>query len=112
MVADGTIRVLPFSVLAAGGEAFHVMFPLHSRTASPEMVGTLMTRLLDTISEAVAERGDVSSGDVLQAVAMTLAVRAQVVDAPPDAAARVAEQLLADALAAVADARPLAAGQS
>lgn len=106
------MKVLPFSVLTASGEAFKVMFPLHPQTVSPDLVGSLTTRLLDTISDVVSQRPGVSGGDVLQAIAMALAVRAQVIDAPPLAAARVAEQLLADALAAVAESRAMASGRS
>lgn len=111
-MTERTIKVLPFTVLTAGGESFQAMFPLHPQTVSPDVVGALTTRLLDTISEVVADRPGASGGDVLQAVAMTLAVRAQVIDAPPQAAARVAEQLLGDALAAVAEARALPGGRS
>lgn len=106
------MKVLPFSVLAASGESFQVMFPLHPQTASPDLVGMLTSRLLDTISATLRDHPGSSSGDVLQAVAMALAVRAQVVDAPPQAAARVAEGLLADALGAVAESRRMSAGRA
>ncbi len=106
------LKVLPFSVLAAGGESFIAMFPLHRQTVSPEFVGRLTTALLDTISDAVDRGSAVCDGDVLQAMAMALAVRAQVINAPPGAGARVAEHLVANALAAVAEARPTPAGRS
>lgn len=106
------VKVLPFSVIAAGGDAFTAAFPLHDRTASPEFVGRLTTALLDTISDTIGTVPSASDGDVLQALAMALAVRTEVVDAPPGAGGRVAAQLLATALAAVAEARPMVAGRS
>ncbi len=106
------MKILPFSVLSASGKPFRVMLPLHPQTVSPELVGDLATRLLNTISDAVAERPGVSAGDVLQAVALTLAVRSQVIQAPPQAAARVAEQLVATALNAVEESQTVDSGRS
>lgn len=105
-------RVLPFSVLAAGGESFTAMFPLHVQTVSPEFVGRLTTALLGTVSETLEGAFGPSDGDVLQALALALAVRTRVIDAPAGAGARVAGQLLATALTAVAEARSNPAGRS
>ena len=41
----------------------------------------MITALLEALSHEVEGRQDVSDGDVLQALAMTLAVRARMVDA-------------------------------
>jgi len=75
------MKTLLFTALTSGGQAFDVNFPLHPQTRSADAVSEMITALLETLSHHVEGRQDVSDGDVLQALAMTLAVRARMVDA-------------------------------
>ena len=70
---------LPYTALTSSGDAFDIEFPLHPLTRSSEAVGAMITGLLETLSRYVESEGDVSDGDVLQALAMALAVRARIV---------------------------------
>ena len=74
---------LQFVAVTSGGRAFDIEFPLHPQTRSPETVSDLVTRLLGAISD-VTGGGDVSDGDILQALAMTSAIRGRMIDARPD----------------------------
>jgi len=88
------VKNLLFSALTSGGRAFDIAFPLHSQTRSPEAVSEMITRLLETLSAQVQARKDISDGDVLQALAMTLAVRAKMVDAAPDSTLTLVQELV------------------
>ncbi|MGR8920095.1 MAG: hypothetical protein ACU85V_10770 [Gammaproteobacteria bacterium] len=97
-------RLLPFTAHTATGDRFDVAFPLHADTGSARTVGLLLERLLETLSDAV-EDADVSNGDVLQALAMTLAIRAGMIHAAPELTGRIARELLEQALEAISEAR-------
>ena len=91
------MRTLLFTALTAKGRAFDVAFPLHPQTRSPDAVSGLITALLEAVSRNVEGRNDVSDGDVLQALAMTLAVRARMVDADPMSTKSLIDDLIDDA---------------
>jgi len=80
-VAKVAHEVLQFVALTSGGRAFDIEFPLHPQTQSAAAVSDLVTRLLDIISELAKDRTDVSDGDILQALAMTSAIRGRMLDA-------------------------------
>ena len=71
---------LQFVAVTSGGRAYDIEFPLHPETRSAESVSDLVTRLLAVISEHAQGRGDVSDGDILQALAMTSAIRGRMLE--------------------------------
>jgi len=84
---------LGFTAVIDSGQAFETDFPLHSHTRSAEGVSDLITALLATISQTLAGRRDLSDGDVLQALAMTLAICARMSSAKPESTASLIEDL-------------------
>ena len=73
-------EVLQFVALTSSGRAFDIEFPLHPQTQSAAAVSDLVSRLLAVISEHAEGRSDVSDGDILQALAMTSAIRGRMLD--------------------------------
>lgn len=73
-------EVLQFVAVTTGGRAFDIEFPLHPQTQSAPVVSDLVTRLLEVISEHAKNRTDVSDGDILQALAMTGAIRGRMLE--------------------------------
>ena len=68
-------NLLQFVAVTSGGRAYDIEFSLHPETRSAQSVSDLVTRLLAVISEHAQGRDDVSDGDILQALAMTSAIR-------------------------------------
>ena len=95
---------LQFVAVTSSGRAYDIDFPLHPETRSGHSVSELVTSLLAAISGHAERRDDVSDGDILQALAMTLAIRGRMIAADPDEIERLIVQLLASAQAAVASA--------
>ena len=95
---------LQFVAVTSSGRAYDIDFPLHPETRSGSSVSELVTRLLAGISEHAQQRDDVSDGDILQALAMTLAIRGRMIAADPDEIERLIHQLLVTAQSAVASA--------
>ena len=73
---------LPFSAKTATGDHYDIEFPLHEETANAVRVRQLLAELLATIDKDIALSGGLSNGDVLQAAAMAMAVRARMIHAP------------------------------
>jgi len=92
------MRPLPYRVETATGDTLDITFPLHSDTASPVRVNQLLTAILDTIDQDIKMCGETGNGDVLQAAAMALAVRARMIHAPTNVTAELSSQLLGEAL--------------
>ena len=88
------MKHLKYSALTSGGRAFDIEFPLHPQTRSPEAVSSMITGLLEALTTQVQAQGDISDGDVLQALAMTLAVRARMVDAAPESTLTLVQNLV------------------
>lgn len=105
-------QTLEFTAITASGTAYAIDFPLHPDTRSAEAVSVLMTRLLDCVSEVVDARRDLSDGDVLQALAMTLAIRARMTSNRSETVASLVETLFRDAHAAACEAQPFVAGRA
>lgn len=105
-------QTLEFTAITASGTAYQIDFPLHPQTRSPEGVSVLMTRMLDCVSQVLEERRDLSDGDVLQALAMTLAIRARMTSSQADTVAALVEALFRDAHQAASEAMPFAAGRA
>ena len=81
---------LDYTAVTSGGRAFDMHFPLHPPPAA----------------EAV------SDGDILQALAMAMAVRARMIDAPPASALRLMHELVDTAYAAALKAEDYPTGRS
>lgn len=95
---------LPYRVETATGETLDFTFPLHPDTGSAVVVSQLLSALLKVLDTELKLHGNVSNGDVLQAASMALAVRVRMIHAPTEQTAPLAEQLLAGALEAAAEA--------
>ena len=54
----------------------------------------MITRLLGTLTDKVQAQKHTSNGDILQALAMTLAVRARMVDASPSSTLALVQELV------------------
>ncbi|MEX0760607.1 MAG: hypothetical protein WD100_13585 [Tistlia sp.] len=96
---------LPYSVTTRSGTTIDFSFPLHEETGSPVQVNHLVTRLLGALDGEIRTLGEVSNGDVLQALTIATAARAAMIEAPIDSSVRLLEQLLGKALAAAAQGR-------
>ena len=106
------MNTLQFTAITSSGRAYDIEFPLHPQTRSPEAVSSLITDVLAAISTALEKGGDVSDGDVLQSLAMVLAIRARMVDAHPESAAALLKSLLDEAFNAVEEARTYQAARA
>lgn len=95
------MRPLPYRVETATGDVLDITFPLHNDTGSPMRVDQLLSAILNAVDQDIKLCGETGNGDVLQALAMALAVRARMIHAPEDVTAKLAQQLLATATTAV-----------
>ncbi|TAD87141.1 MAG: hypothetical protein EAZ99_18575 [Alphaproteobacteria bacterium] len=91
---------MPYRATTATGDVLDFRFPLHPETGSPMRVNQLVSQLLATLDRELKLLGEVGNGDVLQAVAMTLAVRAAMIHAPREQTAQLAFELARRALEA------------
>lgn len=99
---------LPFRARTATGTVLDIVFPLHADTGDARCLGALVSALLDTVDAAVTGSDAPSNGDVLQALAMTLALRAAMIEAPAGLSATLARDLFEQALEAAQAARAAA----
>lgn len=97
------MKKLPFRARTATSDTFDIEFPLHSETGDPVKVGQLIAVLQNAIDSEMAITGETSNGDVLQAVAMTMAIRIGMIHAPIETSAQLARHLLNSSLDAMAD---------
>jgi hypothetical protein len=105
-------QLLKFVAVTSGGQGFDIAFPLHPETRSAEAVSDLITDLLATISRHASGASDLSSGDILQALAMTLAIRGRMLDADMSTIETLIGQLNGAAWQAVNTAEPFATGRA
>lgn len=105
-------QILQFIAVTSGGRAYDIEFGLHPETRSAQSVSDLVTRLLETISTHAQGREDVSDGDILQALAMTSAIRGRMLDGDQDQVASLTAQLYRRAWDAVSSARSYAAARA
>jgi hypothetical protein len=106
---------LEYTAVTSSGRALDIRFPLHPETTSRAQVAELLTHTLQAINAPVEQGaatpdGPISDGDILQALAMALAVRARMIDAKPATCLRLMHELVDTAYAAAlkADAYPAA----
>ena len=95
---------LPYRVETRTGDCFDIDFPLHPATDDPVRTTQILSAVLEAIDRDIDIVGPAGNGDVLQAVAMALAVRATMIHAPVDTTAGLARDLLQTALTAAGEA--------
>ena len=95
------MKRLPYRARTAMGDTYDIDFPLHADTGDAVRVGQLASVLLDAIEKDIAIAGDISNGDVLQAMALAMAIRAGMIHAPSSVSSALAKQLLTTALEAM-----------
>jgi hypothetical protein len=105
-------QVLKFIAVTSGGRAYDIDFALHPQTQSANAVSDLVTRLLEVISEHAEGRTDVSDGDILQALAMTSAIRGRMLEGDQDQIATLNRLLQEQAWTAVSAANGYTAGRA
>ena len=96
---------LPYEVKTATGEKIAFDFPLHAETQSAMRVSQLLDAVSVTLDRDLRVLGNTANGDVMQALAMLLAVRAAMLHAPFEVGQQLAVDLAATALAAAGQAR-------
>ncbi len=95
---------MPYRALTATGERLDIEFPLHAETGSAIRVHQMLDVLLAVLDRDIGATGTTSNGDVLQALAMAMAIRAAIIHAPKRVTDQLARDLLAGALTALEDA--------
>lgn len=96
---------LPYTVTTRSGTRIDFSFPLHEETGSAVQVHQLVSRILGTLDGEIRALGEVSNGDVLQALSIALAARAAMIEAPMDSSVRLLQALLGTVLPAAAQGR-------
>lgn len=96
---------LPYRYQSPTGDAISFNFPLHDQTGSATRVHQLLDRILHVLNHEVGLLGDTQNGDLLQALAMALAVRTELIPADPELTHRLARELTNQALSALPEAR-------
>lgn len=74
---------LPYRATTSTGNQFDFEFPLHEETVSAVTVSNLLNAMLATLDREIRLVGQVGNGDVLQALAMALAVRTRILPGDP-----------------------------
>ncbi len=104
-------RTLPFTAVQPGAVR-QINFPLHALTVDEEDVAGLLEALLDSMTEQIRVRENVSDGDLLQALCMALAIRMHMVEAAPPAVRALVSEILEQADDAVAESVIAPAGRA
>lgn len=104
-------KVLPFTAAQSDG-ARQIKFPLHEHTVNAGHVGVILEVLLESMTKQIHVNGDVSDGDVLQALCMALAIRMHMVKAPSETVRTLVATILQQADDAVAQSVVQPAGRA
>ena len=96
------MKKLPYRARTSAGDVFDIEFPLHGETGDAVRVGQLVTAVLEAVDKDIALAGETSNGDVLQAMAMVMAIRARMIHAPQTLTESISVDLVRTALDAVA----------
>jgi len=91
---------LPYKATTSAGRQYEFDFPLHPETASPVKISNLVSALLGCLDRELAQLEPVSNGDMLQALAMAMAIRTRILPGQPEAMATLSAELLGTALQA------------
>jgi hypothetical protein len=95
------MKDLAYTAITSQGMTYAIRFPLHPETGSPAAIGTILTAVLDALSTNLTESAKLSDGDVLQALAMAVAIRTRMTGSDPAVSGRLVHELIDEALAAV-----------
>ena len=98
------MKILPYLATTSTGDSFDIEFPLSPDTNDAVRVHQLISEMLLTLDRSLAVGGPTSNGDVLQAIAMAMSIRARMIHAPTETSSRLAMELLATALDAAGSA--------
>ncbi len=93
-------KTLSYTAKTASGAELDFDFALHPMTASEDDVARLLTAVLAALDGPITDSGNISDGDVLQAVSMALAVRTRMVEETAGTVHQLASELVDTALAA------------
>lgn len=99
------MKKMPYHARTATGDAFDIDFPLHDQTVDPMRVQQMVSEILDSIDRAIHVLGETGNGDILQALTMATAVRAEMVYGDRDLVFNLTRELLNTALVAAKDAK-------
>jgi hypothetical protein len=92
-------RRMPYRATTATGNRFDFEFALHPETDSPVAVANLLSALLEALDREIGHLGRVGNGDVLQALAMAMAVRTRMLGRSSESIDQLTRDLLDAALA-------------
>ena len=104
-ITETKLMDIPYTANTATGDQFDILFPLHEQTEDPVKVHQLLTAILHTVDEQIKVLGATSNGDVLQAAAMALSVRARIINAPAQTLESIVNDLVKNNLQACMDAQ-------
>lgn len=91
-------RHLPYRAQTTTGNQYDFEFPLHPDTAEPVQVANLLTAVLGAVDRELKLLGNVGNGDVLQGLAMALAVRTRMLGPRSGKVDALVRELLESAL--------------
>ena len=103
---------LVFVTMTNSGVAREVEFPLHQDTSSTDNVSTLVTEILNTISQHVEKSDDLKDGDILQALSMVCAIRCGLVNVNIDLSKQLFTELFENNLQAFTNSRQIISGRA
>ena len=98
ILVNKKITRLPVDVTTAMGDKFSFNFKLNEHTADPIKVSNLLSSVLATLDNEIKLLGETSNGDVLQGLAMALAIRSKIIHGADDTTPRLVKSLVNDAL--------------
>ena len=103
ILVNKKITRLPVDVTTAMGDKFSFNFKLHEHTADPIKVSNLVSSVLATLDNEIKLLGETSNGDILQGLAMALAIRSKIIHGADDTTPRLVKSLVNDALESLDD---------
>jgi|TARA_B100002019_G_scaffold280014_1_gene282495 hypothetical protein len=98
ILVNKKITRLPVDVTTAMGDKFSFNFKLNEHTADPIKVSNLLSSVLATLDNEIKLLGETSNGDVLQGLAMALAIRSKIIHGADDTTPGLVKSLVNDAL--------------
>lgn len=98
------MATLPYRTISNSGAIIDASFELHEHTGDARHVALMLSAVMSVLDREISPLQQVANGDVLQALAMALALRAEMLPAAHEMKHELARQLLEQALAAMVDA--------
>lgn len=92
------MKRLPYRATTGTEDIFDIDFPLDPHTSDAVHLHQLLSDLLLATDRAVSRANPMSNGDVLQAMAMALAVRTRMIHAPAETRGNLAVRLVCRAI--------------